>query len=241
MDKWLSNTATISMNFSSRVEFFCDERCKGVIPEPYEARKYMPDWYKRLNAKGVNEDGFKFPTLKRCPPFLDALCTGWIIPLAADVQFVVRDKGEGVSWESNFFLDMVETHGIGQINTHPKSHRVPLKMLNHWVIRTPPGWSCLFTPPLNRPDNTLDLMSGIVETDKYFEVVNFPGFLKADEGSVELKAGYPLMQVIPFKRGLKREASIKAMGKKEMDILNKTRDTRASYVSLYRDKLWEKK
>ena len=235
------NIVTTRLKTEPKVEFFCEERCKGIIPEPYSARKYMPEWYKRLNSKGINEDGFNFATLKRCPPFLDALCTGWIIPLAADVKFSVRDNGEGVSWESTFFLNMVETHGIGQIATHPKAPRIPLKILNHWIIRTSPGLSGLLTPPLNRPDDTLDLMSGIVETDKYFEIINFPGFLKADEGPVELKAGHPLMQVIPFKRGSPKEAAIKSLGKKEQKLLNKTRDTRSSYVSLYRDKLWEKK
>ena len=84
-------------------------------------------------------------------------------------------------------------------------------------------------------------MSGIVETDKYFEIINFPGFLKADEGCVELKAGHPLVQVIPFKRGSSTDVVIKSLGKKELKLLIKTRDTRSSYVSLYRDKLWEKK
>jgi hypothetical protein len=224
-----------------RIEFFCDERCKGVIPEPFEARKYIPEWYKKLTSKDKNERGFKFSTLKRCPPFLDALCSGWIIPLAADVDFVVQDEGTGVSWESDFFFDIVTTHSVGQIKTHPNAPRVPLKILNHWLIRTPPGWSSLFVAPLNRPDDKLDLMAGIVETDKYFEIINFPGFLKIDEGNVELKAGHPLMQVIPFKRGLGTSASISALGKKEMRLLGKTRDKRSSMLSLYRDKLWEQK
>lgn len=225
----------------NRVNFFCDKRCKGVIPEPFESRKYIPQWYKKLTAKSKNEEGFNISTLKRCPPFLDALCSGWIIPLAADVDFVVEDEGAGVSWRSDFFFDIVATHSIDQIKTHPKSPRVPLKILNQWVIRTPPGWSSLFIPPLNRPDEKLDLMAGVVETDKYFEIVNFPGFLKTGEGNVELKAGHPLMQVIPFKRGLEKSANISVLGKKEMKLLEKTRDRRSSILSLYRDKLWEPK
>jgi|TARA_R110002167_G_scaffold20099_2_gene73983 hypothetical protein len=225
----------------TKVEFFCDERCKGIIPEPFEARKHMPGWYKKLGSTHKDEKGFNFSTLKRCPPFLDALCTGWILPLAADVDFVVQDDGAGVSWQSEFFLDVVATHSVAQIETHPKAPRVPIKLLNQWLVRTPPGWSSLFVAPLNRPDDQLELMSGIVETDKYFEIVNFPGFLKTDQGNVELKSGHPLMQVIPFKRGLERNAHISALGKKEMRLLARTRDKRSSMLSLYRDKLWEKK
>ena len=71
--------------------------------------------------------------------------------------------------------------------------------------------------------------------------MNFPGFLKTGEGNVELKAGHPLMQVIPFKRGLEKSANISVLGKKEMKLLEKTRDRRSSILSLYRDKLWEPK
>ena len=30
----------------SKIKFFCDPDCKNVIPEPYPARKLMPDWYR---------------------------------------------------------------------------------------------------------------------------------------------------------------------------------------------------
>ena len=92
--------------FDPKIEFFCDPRCKGVIPEPYKAKKYIPKWYKRLPPKMQGEDGFSFSTLKRCPPFLDAMSAGWIIPLAADIEFKIQDDGTGVQWKSEFFFDM---------------------------------------------------------------------------------------------------------------------------------------
>ena len=169
----------------SKIKFFCDPECENVIPEPYPARKLIPSWYKRLPNFTDSPDGkFDFKTLKRCPPFLDAISSGWIIPLAADVQFNIVDEGTGVSWESEFYRPMVENHTLDQISTHPNHPMIPIKILNHWIIETPPGWSCLFVPPLNRPDKNLDLMSGIVETDKYFEYINFPGFLKLLNGKL---------------------------------------------------------
>ena len=227
--------------FDSKIEFFCDPRCKGVIPEPYKAKKYIPKWYKRLPSKMQDNEGFSFSTLKRCPPFLDAMSAGWIIPLAADIEFKIQDDGTGVQWKSEFFFDMCESHGIDQIATHPKAPTVPLKFLNHWLIKTPPGWSCIFTPPLNRPDEHIDLISGVVETDKYFEFINFPGFLKKPTGNLLLEAGYHLMQVIPYKRGFSKDAKISTMTNKHLDKLKNTRDRRLSHNSLYRDTMWEHK
>ena len=206
---------------NSKIKFFCDPECQDVIPEPYPARKLMPDWYKKLpNFTDSPDEKFDFKTLKRCPPFLDAMSTGW---------------------DSEFYRPMVENHTLSQISTHPNHPMVPIKILNHWIIETPPGWSCLFVPPLNRPDKNLDLMSGIVETDKYFEYINFPGFLKLLNGRITLEAGYPLIQVIPYKRNFSKEAEIKSLNKKNTAKLDLTRKRRLSHTSLYRNKMWERK
>ena len=223
------------------IEFLCEERKRGIIPEPIQGRHLMPEWYKKLTNFAKKENGMQIPTLKRCPPFLDAMSTGWIIPLAADVTFNVVDNGKGVSWESNFFAPMVENHMLPQIATHPKHPTIPLKILNHWLIKTPPGWSCLFVPPLNRPDDVFDLFSGIVETDKHFEYINFPGFLKPKNVSFEVKAGHPLMQVIPFKRNFTKDATIRTMSEKDLKKLAHTRDNHSAHRSHYRDTQWEKK
>ena len=208
----------------------------------------MPDWYKKLEMFFMKDDGNgamrRVGTVKRCPPFLDALVSGWIIPLACDVTFTIRDGGAGVSWaagadQSGDFI--VQNHMNMQISGHPRSNRVPLKFINHWLIETPPGWSCLFVPPLNREEDNIELFSGIVETDKYFEYINFPGFLKPTDGYLRLDQGYPLMQVIPFKRGFSKKASVTTMTERDHKRLERTRRTRSMHESLYRDRLWEKK
>jgi len=229
-------------NGSDEIKFLCDPRCKDVIPEPYPAKRLIPDWFKRLDPT-FQEEGKITPasTIKRCPPFLDAMSVGWIIPLAADIHFLVSNNGERVCWESDFVMNMCESHNLKQIAGHPKVPSVPLKFLNHWLIQTPPGWSTIFTMPFNRPDGKLDLMTGIVETDKYFEFVNFPGFLKVTDGPMKLERGYPLMQAIPFKRDYKKAPLIDSLTGKDLQKLNKTRDRRSSERSYYRDNLWEKK
>ena len=224
------------------IKFYCDERKVGVIPEPIQSRKVMPEWYKNLENYGKRSaDGFEIPTLKRCPPFLDAMTTGWIIPLAADITVKVENNGEMVSWETSFWEPIFEHHNLAQIATHPKHPMVPLKVMNHWIIQTPPGWSTLFVPLLNRPDMQFDLFSGIVETDKYFEYINFPGFLRATDGSFTIPSGHPLMQAIPFKRGFSKDAEILSLNSVGIKKLQKTRDKKSSWFSMYRDSMWERK
>lgn len=225
------------------IRFLCNPDLKGIIPEPYPAKKYIPEWYKKLELYHTpgGQDWRPTPTLKRCPPFLDALCAGWIIPLVAEIHFQVRDNATGVSWNTDTHLSMVESHSLPQISTHPKYPKVPLKFINHWLVQTAPGWSCLFVPPLNRSDDKLELMSGIVETDKYFEYVNFPGMLRLNDGYHLIQRGYPLMQVIPFKRNYNKESIIESLSSDDLKKLNDTRIRKKSEFSFYRDNLWEKK
>lgn len=239
-------------NNESVITFRCIPELKDKIPEPYPSRHFMPDWYKKLemfyfeDQKDDNGNLLRKPTIKRCPPVLDALSVGWIIPLAADLEFTVRDNGTGVSWlcggDEGMAPEFIcQNHQLGQTKGHPHHPKVPLKFINHWQIETKPGWSCLFTPPLNRVENNIELISGIVDTDKYCEYVNFPGHLLVDDGYFRIDQGYPLMQVIPFKRGFKKEAKIEAMSDKDLKKLEDTRGTRNKHPSLYRDHRWEKK
>jgi hypothetical protein len=75
-----------------------------------------------------------------------------------------------------------------------------MKLHNYWTVRTSPGWSCLFTPAINRHDGRLQVLSGIVDTDTYHAPVNFPFLVTAVDGVYTLEKGTPLVQVLPFRR-----------------------------------------
>ena len=77
------------------------------------------------------------------------------------------------------------------------------KFLNPWIIKTPPGYSCLFVPPLNNADDRFSIIPAIVDTDSFTMWINFPFIVNGDKYPVldtELKKGTPYVQVIPFKR-----------------------------------------
>jgi Family of unknown function (DUF6065) len=184
------------------IEFTCAPEDRGVIAEPFPAKGFIPGWFKKLPPVDPREVGVKASaqTVKRCMPFLDAMGTGWIIPLAATVRIEVKDGGASIEYGWDFDRTMVSNHFSYQVSGHPLEPRPPIKLHNYWGIRTPPGWSCLFAPPLNRAHPALEIMSGIVDTDTYHELINFPCLVTGKDAIHRLDKGTPLVQVIPFER-----------------------------------------
>lgn len=185
-----------------KIEFVCDPADHGVIAEPVEAKTELPDWFRRLPAiaksnLSATDNGL---TVKRCMPFLDALTTGWILPLAASVRLEIRDGGQTVEAGWEFDKVMVSNHAQHQVSGNPYAPRPPCKFHNYWTIKTPPGWSCLFVPPLNRPDAIVEVLAGVVDTDTYRSHIHFPFVAIGPDGVHTLEKGMPLVQVIPFQR-----------------------------------------
>jgi len=227
-----------------KLEFLCFEDDLGNIPAPYSARKLMPDWYKALPMK--NGTGFNQSTLKRCPPFLDAMVTGWIIPLAADIWIRSNEDCSHIQYDTKYPRPMIENHSDWQVTSDkcPAPHlpKPPMKFMNYWAINCPKGYSLLFVPPLNRPDTRFTCFSGMVDCDGYFEFVNFPFVWNEPNFDGILPAGTPLVQVIPIKRDtLFKDFDIKTFNEEDFKKINGTRRKLESHESHYRDNVWENK
>jgi hypothetical protein len=186
----------------SVVQFLCRPEDKGLIAEPIPAKSVLPAWFRRL--PGIDKSQVTAMnngvTVKRCMPFLDALSVGWIIPLAAPVRLEITEEGRTVTAGWEFDREMVSNHGAFQIAGSPYEPHPPMKFHNYWTICTPKGWSCLFLPPINRPNGVIEVLSGLVDTDTYKAPVNFPFVATAPDGVYTLEKGTPLVQVIPFRR-----------------------------------------
>ncbi|MCU0930525.1 MAG: DUF6065 family protein [Serpentinimonas sp.] len=185
-----------------QIEFLCDPADLGVIAAPIPAREVLPDWFRRLPAvdKQHLSTSDNALTVKRCMPFLDAMTTGWVIPLAATVRLEIADGGQTVHSGWDFDRTMISNHHAYQVAGHPAQPRPPCKFHNHWTIRTPKGWSCLFLQPLNRPNGVFEIAAGVVDTDSYTSLIHFPFFATGPDGLHTLEKGMPLAQVIPFQR-----------------------------------------
>ena len=228
-------------------------------PEPMKLN--LPSWYKNL-IKETND----FKGLKSCMPFLDTLTTGYTLKLPQDL-ILIKDKivqvdnsetdeykytniihGMEVGPKKDFNLNTTaipQTHPFKQIENSyipylNKSDMV-YKLLNPWHIQTPPGYSCLFLPPLNRENKYFSIIPGIVDTDEYQSIINFPIILKQvnDEPiDVTIWKGTPYVQVIPFKRE-KWKAEIKKLS--ERNLKQRWLRVGLTFKHLYKKLNWAKK
>ena len=71
---------------------------------------------------------------------------------------------------------------------------------NKCLIKTKPGYSCLFVKPMNRLEPRFDIIAGVVDTDSYINTINFPFILNKRDEQFLIKKGEAMVQVIPFKR-----------------------------------------
>jgi len=202
VQNFLHTVRARSESHEASISFACAAEDKGVIAEPVAAKASVPDWFRRLPAidgatVSATNNGL---TVKRCMPFLDAMTLGFILPLAATTRLEIKEGGKTVEAGWEFDKVMVSNHGSHQVSGHPLGDRPPMKFHNYWTIRTPPGWSCLFTAPLNRPALPVEIIAGVVDTDSYHALINFPFFATGADGVHMLEKGTPLVQVIPFRR-----------------------------------------
>jgi hypothetical protein len=189
------------------ITFICPPELLGVIAPPIRAADFLPDWYKKLPAVDPEVQSVSNPaiTIKRCMPFLDALTLGYILVTPAEISFQVNATGTEVTHHSEFLKVVqvvVDAHGAYQIKGAPEAKRVALKLMMHWTVKTPPGWSTLFVPLLNRENPHFDVFSGLVDTDCYDTVVNLPFFMRPGTfgKTFMVPKGAPICQLIPVKR-----------------------------------------
>lgn len=98
----------------------------------------------------------------------------------------------------------IEFHPVEQASTHPNRGSLNdglsyPKWINPWAIKTPKGYSVLFTQPMHR-ESPFTIFDGIVDTDSYNAPVNFPFILNDWNFEGLIPAGTPMAQIIPFKR-----------------------------------------
>lgn len=222
-----------------------------ILPHPVPAAKAIPSWYKNIPPMTVGDGGYKnLMTVKKCVPFLDALTTGYILPLQADIAFIINDNGDFILHPSEGKdINPVSYHNVNQLTYTPLQDKYPfckgkdiMKWQSPWFISTPPGWSCIFTSPLNHFETRFKIIDGIVDTDSYKLIVNFPFFWTGFEvGEHIIKKGTPMVQVIPFKREeLKMDVSVLTdEDKKEIDL--QQGKFALDVQDHYREKHWHKR
>jgi len=224
------------------IEFLCDERYIEVAPHPKPAINHLPEWFKRIPSysnKNRDPHGKFAMNAKKCLPMIDAMSIGFTITTPIDQHIRVNHDCSliDVGPTSTEFDKMLEFHSLEQVggeNT-PFGKLNPLKFINPWVVKTSPGWSSLFIPPINSMEDRFVCLGGLVDTDLYPKQVNFPGKWLKPNFDDYLPAGTPLVTVIPIKRShMNIKHNVRTLTKKEflrLDTIRRNQLTKSHFYT----------
>ncbi len=198
----------MDQNNTMTLIFRCPPELAAILPPPIPAVQGLPDWFKALPQNAFNAiTQEESQTVKRCPPFIDAMTYGFLIPLPCDLKV---ENGE-FSWDfdvpvnsvNNFMRSPIAFHDASQVAGTPfqQDDHFAIKFNNFWTIEAPPGYSLLFTHPVNRADLPFTTLTGMVDSDLYRDNrVHFPAHWHDMSFNGVLPKGTPVAQCMPVKR-----------------------------------------
>lgn len=149
--------------------------------------------------------GAAIRTVKQCPPFVDAMQAGFMMPLPCDLHYA-----DGVfAWDWEAPEPSLADHPRAPINFHSAAQVVGapfgqdnlIKFVGFWTIELPLGWSLLATHPLNRDDLPFRTLTGLVDADRFHDIgLLFPARWLDPATPCTLPRGTPIAQCIPILR-----------------------------------------
>lgn len=245
--------------FEKEIKFIAQKEFLDMdLEKPIPSLLNIPEWFKKLKDEG------DVPSVKSCMPFLDSLTAGYIIKLPVDLKIkhniidpeTNKLDGDQYSSVTKTAKDLFDLHNI-KVNVHLEVHNThqlqgsPLveknkhlpfhKFINPWTIKTPAGYSCLFTSPMNNKDDRFEIIPGIVDTDTFDLPVNFPFVINGDKYSsldTIIERGTAIVQVIPFKRD-NWKMKIEKEDKTTLQLRLMKHFTR--FKNMYKNFIWVKK
>ena len=191
-----------------KVTFRCLPELEGLLPRPIPARRGLPQWLKDMPMAAHSPDAeTTVKTVKKCPPFLDAMQSGFLIPLPCDIE--VRDGAFEWDWRElpsfprHTPRSPLSFHVAAQVVDTPlfAEDTIFIKFQNLWTIETEPGYSLLVSHPVNRLDLPFRSLTGLVDSDRYKDsYVHFPAAWTDPTFSGRLPKGTPVAQCLPVRR-----------------------------------------
>lgn len=248
------------IEFSTREDYLLAEEDK-----PIPTKLNIPEWFKKLKhtkdyvtVKGCMPFMETLTTgyLLKLPQDIDVKYKIEVInpetkekKIDSFIHYSLRDNFE--TFNSNHYERLNLNYGYPSERHNPKQlEGNPLlkkqentflgKIMNPWIIKTPPGYSCLFIPPLNNADDRFSIIPGIVETDVYNTYINFPYVINGDKYKTldtVLNKGIPYVQIIPFK---KESWKMKITSENEQKKFNTNLKIHTRLIRSYKDFFWRK-
>jgi hypothetical protein len=193
---------------SLTITYRCPPELAQVLPRPIPAVLGLPDWFKAMPQKAFSSVlQTEQMTVKKCPPFIDAMTSGFLVPLIADL----RVENGTFSWDRdvpsgalmNYSRSPIDFHDNSQLSGTPffDEDRFVIKFTNFWTFEVPAGYSLLITHPFNRHDLPFVTLTGLVDADAYRDnFINFPAHWRDFEFTGVLPRGTPVAQCVPMRR-----------------------------------------
>jgi hypothetical protein len=177
---------------------------------PSPANKEIPEWYRRADRYIKNPmtgDYYTDPTggkavnWKACPAIFDTMTSGYVLKTPCNINFFINDRETiDVRVDDEKYKDFCTPREPMTQFYQPDGY-----YLNHfawfidWGVVTPPGYSVLYTNPMNRFDLPFLNTTGIIDNDKVHLSGSLPFFL-IQNWTGTIPAGTAYAQLFPFKR-----------------------------------------
>ena len=191
-----------------KVTFRCDPALEAHLPRPVPARERLPDWLRAMPPAAFSGfHGQEIRTVKQCPPFVDAMMAGFLIPLPCDL----RVEAGRFAWDWDLPEPSLPGHPRSPLSFHVAAQlaqsplqageRPAIKFNSFWTIELEPGWALLALHPLNRLDLPFRTLAGLVDADRFNEVgIFFPALWTEPGFAGLLPRGTPVVQCVPVRR-----------------------------------------
>jgi len=236
------------------IEFIpLDEHAKMFPPKP--AKMSLPDWYKNMDsynqgmdwtAKSRFENDFPGTvfTIKRCIPVQDYMMNGYTIFTNTEIiltNYLGQQEVNQCYWATprkGDYLFGIHPHIQCPIKFNGEKYDY-IKIFSNWIVKTPPGYSCLIAQPFYNKEERFTLFPAIVDTDKFDQTVGFIGYMNPKYEHIKIDAGTPLINVFPFKREKWKMNVIDKVKKNEETKLHLLK--KQFFENVYRKFYWTKK
>jgi hypothetical protein len=187
-----------------------DKDAEILLPCPKPSKHYMPEWFKKMPHSLSDLDNKKMDeTAKKCPPFIDALTSGYTQELVCDLRIINNgkdlDTGEDLiqySWSGPIkpiSSRKEDTRSRRVLPDFDGYYNAEFHWNTFWEPQTPPGYSALYIHPANRFDLPFITLNGIIDTDKWSITGPLPFLIKRGFEGV-IPAGTPIYQILFIKR-----------------------------------------
>ena len=192
-----------------RVVFRCDPALADRCLRPMPARARAAGLAARHAGDGVlaTRMALEVRTVKQCPPFVDAMAHGFVIPLPCDIH----GRDGVLSWDWDHPPLTVDAHPRSPLSFHvpaqvagtpffDRGRSRIVKFNSFWTIELEPGYSLFATHPVNRADLPFRLLTGLVDCDRFSDVgILFPaaGSIRNSKARAARHAGRPMLSRRP--------------------------------------------